>query len=180
MDLDNYYKKNINVLNQFCEKYNLQEDYISDTYIKLKKTLTNSGLTEQDYFRIIRRSVWNRFIDDTRNKYNRVMVNLVDDDTHRNQIEKSLRDRDEWDADGKLYAWEMEYLSRMLFQYIESTGNYSDIEVFIFKTYAINGYTYTEIHDKFGISVDVGKKIMQKFRKDLRQNFIKFVDGKSK
>ena len=180
MTLEQYYNKNIDVLNAFCNKYNLQEDYISDTYIKVRNTLTQTGLTEQDYFKYIRRAIWTRFIDDTRLKYNKVMINVIDETSYQKQIEKSLRDRDEWDNEGKLYAWEMEYLSRMLFQYIEKVGTYSDIEVFIFKTYAINGYTYTEIHNMFGISIDVGKKIMQKFRKDLRENFLNYVDENSK
>ena len=39
MTLDQYYERNIDVLCNFCDKYNIPQDYVSDTYIKVKRVL---------------------------------------------------------------------------------------------------------------------------------------------
>ena len=179
MNLTQYYEKNIDVLNAFCNKYNIPEDYVSDTYFKIKRTLQSSGLTEADYFRFIRRAIWNRFLDEKRSSRAKLTINTIDDHNVSIQAENALREMDDWDKEGKIYAWEMEYLTRFLFKYIETVGHYSEIEVFIFKTYAISGFTYKEIEEKFGLNQDRCKNTMRKFRADLRENFINYVEDES-
>ena len=179
MTLTEFYEKNIDVLNAYCNKYKINEDHVSNTYLKLKRTLTASGLTEQDYYRFIRRSIYNSHLDEKQMLYTRKTFNYVDDKHKTNQIETALRERDEWDIEGKQFAWELEYLTRMLFKYID-TQNYSEMEVFIFKSYAISQFSYKEINEKFGITIDTAKNIMRKFRKDLRANFLKYVDDETK
>ena len=179
MRLDEFYDQHINRIKDYCNKYKINEDHISNTYFRLRKTLISSGLTEQDYFNIIRRSVWNSHLDEKQMLYTRKTFNYVDDKHKTNQIETALRERDEWDIEGKQFAWELEYLTRMLFKYID-TQNYSEMEVFIFKSYAISQFSYKEINEKFGITIDTAKNIMRKFRKDLRANFLKYVDDETK
>ena len=183
MTLTDYYNKNIDTLNQLCDKYNWAQDYIGDTYPKIKENLQGlTGLTEEDYYRYIYRAIYNRMIDDTRSKERKFVhvqynENPATDEEKQLQhsIELKLCEIDEWDSNGKLYMWELEYLSRLLFKYIEHSTDYTEVEVFIFKTYAITGLTYKEIESRFKLSKDKAKNVMRKFRKDLKYNFINYV-----
>lgn len=183
MTLTDYYNTNINTLNNYCDKYNIPQDYVSDTFMYLHQILTSTGLTENDYFQIIRKAIWKKFYENERRR-NFTWVKDIHykttyfaDISAEMQVEAKIREMNEWDESGKLHAWELEYLTRYLFQYIEYVQRYSEVEIFVFKAYAISNYTYRDIHNKFGISIDTAKNIMRKFRKDLRENFVNYVEN---
>ncbi|MCD6435581.1 MAG: hypothetical protein J7L15_04270 [Clostridiales bacterium] len=178
MTLDEYYKQYINDLNEFCRKYNLQEDFVNDTYIKLRKNYLNkTGLTTSDFSKLTKRAIWNRFIDETRDVKKKKTVYF--DDVSDAAIEKSLTEQYEWEKESKLYQLEVQFLAKNLFFYLNSM-NYSEIELFIFKTYVISGYTYKEIENKFNISIDKSKNIMRKMRKDIKNNLLSWIENKLK
>lgn len=183
MTLEEFYNKNINQLNDLCDKYKWGRDLIGDTFPKVRENLSQlTGLTETDYFRYIRRAIYNKMIDNTRCKQNKVIYysydeNPIDEQQQylQNTIEQQLIDNQEYEEDSKLYYMENEYLSRLLFKYIEQSKNFNEIETFIFRTYALSGLTYKEIEDRFKLPKDKPKNVMRKFRKDLKTNFITYV-----
>jgi len=183
MDLTTYYNKNIDTLNQFCDKYNIPRDYVSDTYLKIKDVLIKSGLTEQQYFNFIRKTIWNRHIDEKRRPSFKYVKDIhyhtkyCDNISSNAFFEAAKREQDDWDSQSQRYYEELEYLTRNLFKYIEKHKNYNEIEIFIFKAYCISGYTYREMEDKFGLRQTRCKETMRKFRKDIRNNFINYIEN---
>lgn len=173
--VDSYFNCNYEKIKDYCNKYNIDEDKINDVYVNMKKRLTSlTGLTDTEYFQYVRRSIWNSIRDDAR-KRKRRGFNVYIEDENVNLIEKKLLEED---FNNQEYINEIQYLTKMLFKYIDERGIYDDREVFILKSYAWTTKSYDQLEKEIGISKNICKKTMMKFRNDLRFNFVKWLNKK--
>jgi len=169
--VDNYFKSNYDTLRDYCQKYNIDEDKINDIYLKMKR-LNPTGMTINQMFQYTRTGIWNKIRDESRLRTRRghsIEINECNID----RVEEKLREEDY--SDNWQYRDEIEWLTKMVFLYISQRKIFSDIDVFILKSYVFTDKTYAELEKEIGISQDICKKTMRKFRNDLRNNFIDFI-----
>lgn len=171
-NVDAYFCNNYDKLITYCNKYNLDHDMINDSYIKVKKLSYLTGLTEQQLFMYVRRSMWNQLRDEKKMLSRRGTV-ICYDDVDKCELENKL-DQENWNEE--LYRRELEFVTRMLFVYIDKCEMFNDIDVFILKAYAFTNVTYVELEKTIGVSKDVCKKTMRKFRNELKNNFINWLN----
>ena len=176
LTIDQYYCSNYNKLLQYCNKYHIEEDEINNTYLKLKRVVSKTGMTESDYFKYIRKAFWNQIRDDHKARKRKGYTVPIEDNI--NLAEEVLHEVLEWETEEQQYREELQYFSKMLFKYIDTRGIFTDIDVFILKSYVFCDITYRELEQKIGISEDVCKKTMRKFRADIRLNFIKWLNDR--
>lgn len=172
-DVDTWYNTNYFKLKNYCEKYKIEEDKINDTYLKLKKIEYITGLTESELFMYVRKSLWN-LIRDEHKKTKRRGHNVSIEDVDYNTIEAKLNELEHNSED---YHNELQWLTKKMFEYIDQRGIFTDYEVFILKSYVWTDVTYAELEEKIGISQDICKKTMRKFRQDLRFNFLRWLNN---
>lgn len=178
--IDKWYIQNMEMLKTYCSKYNMEEDVVNEVYLKLNgriKYLT--GMTDNEMFMYVRKSLWN-YVRDNHKKEKRIVKKIgygIPMEGNENIVEETLN---EMDFNEEEYHNELEWFTKKVFKYIKERGIFTDMEVFILKSYVWTDCTYAELENKIGISQDVCKKTMRKFRQDLRWNFLTWLNNDSK
>ncbi|MFW6242806.1 MAG: hypothetical protein ACOC2W_01470 [bacterium] len=175
--IDIHFQENYDTIIEFCNKYNIEHDKINDVYLKMNNNACKlSGLTQTEFIRYVKTSIYNRIYDEQRVKKRRG-YNVYIDDVNRDKIEKRL---EEENFDNKTYLDEIQYLTKMLFKYINERKIFTDKEIFVLKNYAFTTKSYSKLEKELNISKNFCKKTMMKFRNDLRNNFVDYLKKQKK
>lgn len=179
IDLDKFFCENYCNLEKYCKEKNIQLDELNDIYIKLKtNVILPTGMTAIEYTQYIKKSLWNRMLDNNKSYRKRMTVNYDDIGClteNPNWIEVALFKIEDDNDDRLLYMEQIEYLTRMLFKFIEAK-EFTDYEIFIFKSYfLVPKMTYKKLHNELGIDMMKIQRTIRNFKSEIKNNFIKWL-----
>jgi RNA polymerase sigma factor (sigma-70 family) len=156
------------------KNYEDASDLLHNVYIKIKQRIIESGYTTQRYITYFCTAISNTFFAERKAKKNR--IGYVDIDECYLDLEKILEHNDESWQQQEEFHQEKEYLTKMIFKFLEN--KYNDKEIYIFKCYYLfypERMTYQKLSDQTGVSITYCSKIIKEIKMDIHQNLFKFI-----
>jgi hypothetical protein len=174
---NNWFADNYHGLQKYCKRYRINEDILNDVYINVRERILRSGFTESYYTTYVKRSIRNLKINEEKKCNGRHFVDC-DSEDYTNTVENKLQNIDETDRDTQQYREEIMYLSKKIFEYLQ-TQRYDDNWNFVFRCYYLmpNRFTYSKLHAMTGINKNACTKIIQTMKKDIRINFLIWLNS---
>ena len=175
---DNWIAINYNDLQNYCKRYRIEEDLLNDVYINIKDRILRSGFTESYFQTYVKRALRNLMINEGKKQNGKYYID-VHDNNFTNIIEGRLKEKDEIEKDTQHYREEIMYLSKMIFKYINEK-KYDDEWQFVFRSYYLmpQKFTYAKLTQMTRINKNTCTKIIQTMKKDIRTNFLTWLNGK--
>lgn len=177
--IDNYSKLLMNA-NSITSHYDYSSDIVNDVYLKVRQRIELSGFTGTNYFGFCWMSIQNDWFVLCNRKKIRHFIDIDDHDNHFNDIERAeqyLLTEEEWNQKQEEYYQKIEFIVRILFNYIET--NYNEKESYLFKTYFLLGETYKQLSVRTNYSQAYISNTIKPMKRDLRNNFTEFLKSKS-
>ena len=180
MTVNDFYIKRYNNLIGYCNDKNIEHDFLNDVYLKMIKVFTGdtSNLSDKEYYSYTIKSLWNLMLDNEKSLRKRRTVHYTDSPNIQDELEYKLQIEEQYDKDTILYKEEIEYLTKMLFKYIQDQ-DYDDKEIYIIKSYFLEDkMTYKKLELKININLHKIKRTIRFFKNDVKTNFIPWLNKK--
>ena len=173
---NNWFADNYNVLQKYCKRYKIEEDYLNDVYINVRDRIVRSGYTQTYFKTYVVRSIRNLRINEMKKLNGRYEIDYHDED-YTNTIENKLQEQDETERDTQQYRDDVMYLSKKLFEYLMQEGRYSEEWNFVFRSYYLMAgrMTYAKLNVMTGIDATKCCRIIKTIKKDIRLNFLQWL-----
>lgn len=178
---DTWFGCNYNILQKYCKRYRIEEDYINDVYLNVRDRIERSGYTTNQWTTYVKRSIHNLRINEAKKRNGKHIIEIGNED-YTNTIENQLQLEDEIEKDTQAYREDVMFFSRMMFKYIEARG-YNEEWNFIFRCYYLmpNRFTYAKLHTMTGYNKNHCTKVIQTMKQDIRNNFLDWLkDGSTR
>lgn len=177
IDLDTFFNLNYANLQVYCRDKKIPEDNVHEIYIKLKSNIYPTGMTVIEYNQYIKKSLYNLMLDEKKSLRYKSTLQLPYSRELNLEIEENLQRQNNYDEDTKRYNQEIEWLSKMLFRFIQLKG-FNEYELYIFKSYyLVPKMTYRKLNEKTGISTDKIQLTIRKFKFEIKNNFINWLNN---
>ena len=167
---------NYQMLQKYCKRYCIEEDYISRAYILTYDRIIRSGFTESYFNTYVKRVIRNLQINDKKTVNGRYEIDFTNED-YTVTIENKLQEQDDTDRDTQLYHEDVMYLSKKLFEYLMTEGRYNEEWNFVFRSYYLMAgrMTYAKLNVMTGIDKVKCCRIIKTIKKDIRMNFLEWL-----
>lgn len=178
---DTWFGCNYDILQKYCKRYRIEEDYINDVYLNVRDRIERSGYTTNQWTTYVKRSIHNLRINEAKKRNGKHFIEIGNED-YTNTIENQLQLEDEIEKDTQAYRDDVMFFSRMMFKYIEARG-YNEEWNFIFRCYYLmpNRFTYAKLHTMTGYNKNHCTKVIQTMKQDIRNNFLDWLkDGSTR
>lgn len=178
---DTWFGCNYDILQKYCKRYRIEEDYINDVYLNVRDRIERSGYTTNQWTTYVKRSIHNLRINEAKKRNGKHFIEIGNED-YTNTIENQLQLEDEIEKDTQAYREDVMFFSRMMFKYIEARG-YNEEWNFIFRCYYLmpNRFTYAKLHTMTGYNKNHCTKVIQTMKQDIRNNFLDWLkDGSTR
>lgn len=193
-EFDNFFNKNYHKLlreaTSITKHYDYSADIVNDTYLKVRQRIWLSGFTgsHHAYCWMSIQNEWKVLCN--RNKIRHFVELDVEDNgeansngngnhygkmkhNDRDHAEQVLLQQQEWNDQQEEYYQKIEFIVRILFNYIES--NYNERDATLFKFYFIEGTTYKDLSRITGYSQAYISNTIKPIKKSLKHNFQQFL-----
>jgi len=175
IDLDTFFSLNYTNLLAYCYDRNIEPDNVNEVYIKLKGNTYPTGMTIQEYNFYIKKSLWNLMLDEKKSLRFRNTVSFEDVEKQDYEMERALQEIHINEEDSLLYREQTEWLTKMLFRFIEVRG-FTEYEIFIFKSYfLVPKMTYKKLNSDVGIDMNRIQRTIRKFKAEIKTDFITWI-----
>lgn len=174
------YEKLLNEAVSITQHYEYSNDMVNDAYLKVRQRIWLSGYTGTNFHGFVWQSISNEWKVLCNRKKIRHFIDIDDHDNHFNDIEHAeqyLLTEEEWNQKQEEYYQKIEYIVRILFNYIET--KYNEKEAYLFKTYFLLGETYKQLSVRTKYSQAYISNTIKPIKKDLKNNFTQFLKSKS-
>jgi RNA polymerase sigma factor (sigma-70 family) len=175
----NKYDKLLYEAQSITSHSDISSDLVNDTYLKVRQRIWLSGFTGTNYHGFCWRSIQNEWKVLCNRKKIRTFIDIGDTDNHYHDInlaEQVLLDIEHDNNNQEEYYQKIEYIVRMLFNYIET--RYDSRASFIFKFYFVEGITYEELSNRINYSQAYISNTIKPMKKDLKNNFRAYLISK--
>lgn len=175
-EFDKWISVNYNQLQCYCDKYHIPNDTLNDVYLNVRGLIQRSGLTQTFYQTYMKRSISNYEINQKKKGNGKHFVDYTNEDFTK-FIEDRLAENDDSDRQTQIYREEIMELSKQLFIYLQP--RYSEEWQFVFRCYylSVGRFTYKKLTEMTGINKNKCTTIIQTMKKDIRSNFINWVNN---
>lgn len=174
------YEKLLNEAVSITQHYDYSADMVNDAYLKVRQRIWLSGFTGNNFHGFLWQSISNEWKVLCNRKKIRHFVDIDSSDNedgyyHSDRIkaENVLLLEDEWNKQQEEYYQKIEFIVRILFNYIET--HYNEKEAYLFKTYFLLGETYKELSIRTGYSQSYISNTIKPIKKKLKHNFIDYL-----
>lgn len=173
-----FFKKNYVLFKKHCIKYNIEEDVLHETYIRVlrhvkKYGFNTRGYNDKGFYYFVLRSVNSEMLNSKNTSYLNRTVYIVD-----NLCEDELNSIFEDDSDDDVNRIKSQYITRKLFFYLKNKIKISELELAVFKIYYLSKskMTYKKINEIYGINNNKINTTIRKIKKELRTNFVTWLE----
>lgn len=178
------YEKLLNEAISITQHYDYSPDMVNDAYLKVRQRIWLSGYTGTNFHGFVWQSISNEWkVLCNRKKIRQfVDIDLDDNNEHgyhhadRMKAEQQLLQEQQWNDDQEQYYEKIEFIVRILFNFIES--NYNERDATLFKFYFIEGTTYKDLSKMTGYSQAYISNTIKPMKKSLKNNFQTFLKEK--
>lgn len=172
---DTWFGCNYDILQKYCKRYRIEEDYINDVYLNVRDRIERSGYTTNQWTTYVKRSIHNLRINEAKKRNGKHFIEIGNED-YINTIENQLQLEDEIEKDTQAYREDVMFFSRMMFKYIEARG-YNEEWNFIFRCYYLmkGRMTYAKLHLMTGYNKNHCTKVIQTIKNDIRIGFLDWL-----
>lgn len=177
----NKYEKLLMEARSITQHNEYSADIVNDTYLKVRQRIWLSGYTGTNYHAFVWQSISNEWKVLCNRKKIRSFIDINDEDDHYRDIEHAenvLQDINRDNDHQEEYYQKIEFIVRMLFNYIET--KYDSKATYLFKFYFIEGTTYAELAERTGYSQAYISQTIKPMKLELRNNFKQYLKDKSK
>jgi hypothetical protein len=168
--------ENYNGLKKYCRRYNIDEDYLNDAFLKVHERILKSGYTTCQFMTYIKTTINNLKINEHKKQNGKFYVEIKDDD-YINTIEEKLIEIENDELQVQIYRDELLQFSKMLFKFIMNEKKYDEEWQFVFRCYYImpGRITYNKLTEMTGFNKNKCTLIIQTMKKDIRKEFITWM-----
>ena len=172
-----WFGQNYPILQKYCKKYRIEEDYIHESYCNIAQRILRSGYTENFFMTYVKRTIHNMRVNDKKKENGKHFIEIGNED-YTNTIENQLQLEDEIEKDTAQYREDVLFFSRMMFKFINEK-QYNEEWQFIFRCYYLmpNRFTYAKLHTMTGYNKNHCTKVIQTMKQDIRQNFLTWLNN---
>lgn len=161
------------------------QDYFHDVLTYTRQRIERSGFTGTDFYKYVWASLNGKALTVKRiEKQKRVdfhhSIPLVAEDENDYikhivlELEAALQLDQEINDDNVQYHEDLQYHTKMVFQFVDS--RYSPAQASVFKEYFLEPKcTYKKIAKRTGLSITYCQQAITPIRKDLKQNYVKWL-----
>ena len=156
-------------------------DAVNQQYLKIRarfETLDFTGTTIQNIYdkiyAYIKLSIYNTYL--TKKRLER---DILSPDTCHNEMEQVLQREQSYTEDNLSHEQQLEYVTRMLFEYIKQ--KYPETHNYVFRCYYLydkdKRITYQQLSQITGFSISKCCQIIKTMKADIRNNLINYINN---
>lgn len=179
---DQFIDENYNRLLTYCYNYNIQEDHLHNTYLRIRKRIEQQGFTGDSYYTYTIRGLVNQNLNEKKSLNYKKIVYIEDicslnGDLNVDKLELILQNYYQYEISNEEKQQIITEIVRKLFHYITFEMKCTEIEIMVFKIYYLSKHkmTYEKITKLTGINKNKITAILRKIKKELNDNFINYL-----